>query len=302
MDFEITDMSFNNNNNNNGIFVMNLNVACCLCIRNCAPFLPSIFENLTLLSKHFARFNVIFVFDNCSDNSESLLLEFKKISMFTVYVFHNINNNECYRTCRIANSRNVCLDFVYNIIKDVDFHFMLDSDNVNVPKWNIPLIKRSLLRNDWDALSFNLHQYYDIWALIYGPIKHHCWGFNSYEKTVKTIRFMEKDIAERLDLLDEDELFVCYSAFNGFSIYRTPIFKGCIYDGFYQNIKHFLSDEDRSNTIQYLSPLVGVDLSINDSHPEICEHVFFHMSASMNNGARIRISKEFVVETPIKWN
>ena len=292
MNFE-TNTSFDNN------AVMNLNIACCLCVRDNSHFLPSIFENLTLLSKHFKNFTVIFVHDNCSDNSESLLLEFLQKSSFLVYVIHNTNNNSHSRTARIANSRNVCLDLVYNRIANIDFHFMIDADNVNVPSWNISLIKRSLLRNDWDALSFNRpNSYYDIWALVYGHFKHHCWGFDSYENNIKVVRFVEKDIIERLDLIQDDELFVCDSAFNGFSIYRTPVFKDCKYDGLYQNCKGFLSDEDRYNTIQYLSPYIN-NLSINDSHEEICEHVFFHMSASMNNGARIRISKEFIMDSYI---
>jgi hypothetical protein len=287
--------SFNNNTNTNDD-VMNLNVACCFCVRDCSAFLPIIFKNLNRLSKHFSGFYVLFIHDNCSDNSPELLEQFKQSSDFTVYVIHNDYNGWFYRTMRIASSRNKGLHYIYDILPNIDFHFMIDADNVNVPSWNIPLIKRSLRRNDWDALSFNRPHYYDAWALAYEPFKHHfCdWG----EKNGPTIGYIiQKDISERLDSLGNDELFVCDSAFNGFSIYRTPVFKYIIYDGIYENCKHLLSEQDRSNTLHYLRGYID-NIEIADRY-EICEHVFFHMSAARYNGARIRISKEFIMDTPI---
>jgi hypothetical protein len=284
--------SFDNNNNNDD--VMNLKVACCFCVRDCSKYLPTIFKNLTLLSKHFSGFYVVFIHDNCSDNSPELLEQFKQSSDFTVYVIHNDYNGWFYRTVRIASSRNKGLHYIYDILPNIDFHFMIDADNVNVSSWNIPLIKRSLLRNDWDALSFNRHDYYDIWALVYGPFKHHCWGWGQ-QHSLDVVTIMQKDISERLHSLGNDELFVCDSAFNGFSIYRTPVFKYIVYDGIYENCKHLLSNEDRSNTLHYLRKYIE-NIEIADSY-EICEHVIFHMSAALYNGARIRISKEFITDS-----
>jgi hypothetical protein len=33
---------------------------------------------------------------------------------------------------------------MYNEIKSVDFHFMIDADDVNVEKWNIEVIEKYL--------------------------------------------------------------------------------------------------------------------------------------------------------------
>ena len=55
---------------------------------------------------------------------------------------------------------------------------MIDADNVNISPWKISNITKYLDNDDWDSLSFNRSRYYDIWALLYGNIRHHCWGYN----------------------------------------------------------------------------------------------------------------------------
>lgn len=281
---------------------MDLNVACCLCVRNNYNYLPFIFDNLNQLSDLFTQFAVIFVYDNCTDNSEILLEQFRKESSFSVYVIHNVNNHSPHRTIRIASSRNMCMQ-VINDLKTIDVHFMIDADNVNVPKWNIPLIRSYLNRYDWDALSFNRPgHYYDIWALLYTPYLHHCWGWNTYENDCKMVRLMESEMTTQLNALKDDELFVCKSAFNGFAIYRTPVFHNIRYDGEYYNIKPFLSDEDRLKTIDFILdrlPDLRGNIEINDNNIELCEHLHFHLSAIQKYNARIRISKFCISDIPI---
>jgi glycosyltransferase involved in cell wall biosynthesis len=80
---------------------MNIKVCCCLCVRNCEKYLPKIFENLDLLSKEFSNFYVVFVFDNCYDQSELLLREYKEKSKIDVFIIHNENNNSPYIAVRI---------------------------------------------------------------------------------------------------------------------------------------------------------------------------------------------------------
>ena len=116
--------------------VIDKKVVCCLCVRNCEQYLDQIFENLDLLSNLFTNFYVVFVYDNCSDYSEHFLFQYKKRSKFKVYVVHNYDNNSEYRTFRIAASRNIALNIIYNEIKSVDFHFMIDADDENIEKWN----------------------------------------------------------------------------------------------------------------------------------------------------------------------
>lgn len=172
--------------------IANKNVACCSTIKNCSYYLIGLFHNLETLGNYFNNFYIILVYDNCDDNSEQLLNMYKKSSKHNVIVVNNEHNNSKYRTERIANSRNVCLNIIYNEIKDVDFHMMIDADNVNHFKWNINLILYYLTKDNWDSLSFNRDYYYDIWALSYDNFRYHCWGYNDYSNDV--VAYMGKEI------------------------------------------------------------------------------------------------------------
>lgn len=269
-------------------------VACCLTVKNCYPYLPKIFQNLDLLRKQFKFFYVIFVYDNCTDNSQTLLEEYKKISDFDVYIIHNIGNDSHHRTVRIANSRNKCLDVIYNVINHIDFHIMIDADDVNISKWNIELI-RNYIHNDnnnWDALSFNRSNgYYDIWALLYENIRHHCWGYTDNLREI--ISYMTCLLVDNLNIIPKGSLFECLSAFNGLAMYRTKVFANCTYDGLYKNIKSLISDIERIETVTFLENKLNINLfSIDENQIEHCEHIFYHLSAIKNNNARIRISPE----------
>jgi hypothetical protein len=271
-----------------------MNVACCLTVRNSAFYLPAIFKNLNLLSGIFEndKFNVIFVYDNCDDETEEYLNDYKTTSTFKVFVV-NIQNKSNYRTVRIANARNTCLDIVYNVIKNIDYHFMIDADDVNVSSWDLNLIKYYLDRDEWDSISFNRPEYYDIWALQYDNFRHHCWGFGS--KSASIVECVKQDITTKLNSLKKYELFECSSAFNGFAIYRTPKFYNICYNGLYKNMKTLITDAERFKTVLFLNTkfqLNLTNLSINNYHKECCEHLYYHLSAIKNNNVRIRISRE----------
>ena len=271
-------------------------VVCCLCVRNCAQYLNTLFENLDLLSSLFTKFYVIFVYDNCNDGSENLLFQYKKRSKFKVYVVHNYNNNIEYRTFRIANSRNLCLSIIYNEIKSVDFHFMIDADNENLEKWNTEVIEKYLQDDNWDALSFSRRKfYYDVWALSFDEYKHHCWGFGDTFQGIQVCTKMGGEITSKLNSLKDYQLLECWSAFNGFAIYRTDKFRNVKYDGSYQSVKNVISNEEREVTLNKLRIELGIPfLFINENCIECCEHVYFHFSAIQKNNARIRISKQFM--------
>jgi hypothetical protein len=271
---------------------MELNIACCLCIRNCANFLPKIFDNLNLLGKEFKSFHIIFVYDNCNDNSAKLLEEYKINSKFNVHIINNIKNKSIYRTVRIANSRNVYLNIINNEIKNIDYHIVIDADDVNISPWNIDIIKYYLNNNnDWDAISFNRPEYYDIWALLYNNFKHHCWGFK--QNSVKIHNHMKNDITNELKNMEDDKLFECYSAFNGFAIYKTDKFKNCVYNGLYKNITKLITDNDRQNTIIFLNKIFS-NVTIHKSYTQHCEHIYYHLTAIKMNNAKIRISKKII--------
>ena len=282
---------------------MDKTIACCLSVKNCEKYLSIIFKNLNSLSERFKTFYVIFVYDNCNDNSEKLLNEYKNISKFKVFVIHNENNNSKYRTIRIASSRNIYLDIVYNQIQDVDFHIVIDADDINCQVWNIDLIIHYLNIDEWDSLSFNRTYYYDIWALLYDDYKHHCWGFthninfNPYNhyKDFKLLKHMEKDIQQKLSYLKNNELYEVLSAFTGFAIYRTNKFYNIKYDGEYKNFKHLISEEERIETLNKFKSILNNDkLTINDNCLEHCEHLYYNVKAIQENNARIRISKDII--------
>jgi len=305
---DIDNVNDNDNDNSNKSY---LNIACCLCVRNCYKFLPQIFYNLDLLSNEFNFFNVIFVYDNCNDKSNILLEAYKNKCNYKVFVINNINNKSPYRTVRIANARNKCLDIIFNTIKNIDFHFMIDSDDININKWNIDIIKKYLNTNNWDAISFNREKYYDIWALLYDNYKHHCWGYKDTVIAHKICDHMQTDIQNKLNNIDninendenetseknettedKDKLFECLSAFNGFAIYRTNKFNNILYDGLYENIKTLISDDERNETKLFLQTIFpDQSIEIDEKQIELCEHIYYNLSAIKLNNARIRISK-----------
>jgi glycosyltransferase involved in cell wall biosynthesis len=197
-----------------------------------------------------------------------------------------VENTSTHRTIRIAKARNVCLEKLETL--DVEIHFMIDADDVNTEPWNLTLLKHYLSRKDWDALSFHRKDYYDIWALMYPPFKHHCWGFKQFCPQV--VQFMKRDITKKLEKCND--LLECDSAFNGFAIYRTSVFNGLRYNGEYANLRTLISDGDRKKTLDALTPL-GLPLTIHETFVQSCEHLYYHLSAKKRK-ARICISPYYI--------
>ncbi len=270
---------------------MDLSIACCLCVRNCAPYLPKIIDNLDRLSHEFTSFQVVFVYDNCSDATADILANYKAESDYPVHVIHHDSNNSPLRTVRIANARNICLEYVYSINPAVDFHIMIDADEVNCTDWDHEVIKYYLKKDYWDALSFNRLDYYDIWALMYEPYWYHCMGFGQHWNEVR--RYFKKEIYKKLNALNsKDELLECLSAFNGFALYRTKCFEGIRYDGLNKHFLELVSPEDIYQTEHLLQKRLGnTEIKIDKTFQEVCEHVYFHLDAIQKNEIRIRISK-----------
>ena len=113
-----------------------MNVALCFCVRDCENYLIDIFKNIEAFKK-YTKHNIytIFVYDNCSDNTETLLMQYKKLFSERT-IIKTIKNNNHRRTVRIANARNACLYIIYNEINDINYHIMIDADDVCCNKWN----------------------------------------------------------------------------------------------------------------------------------------------------------------------
>jgi len=276
-----------------------INIACCLCVRNCEKFLTNIFKNIDLLKNNYNLYTII-VYDNCKDNSEKIIKEYQTKNVDKVYI-SKIENTSTYRTVRIAKARNECLNILYNQIKDIDFHIMLDADNVNTNTWNMDIINKYLNNFDndnWDAISFNRKNYYDIWALLYDDFKHHCWGYKEKENpnkvSNKVTQYMKDDIANKLNKLkiSSQNSMQCFSAFNGFSIYKTQKFKDILYDGIYKNIKSLITDNERLQTLNFIKNKINNNnIYIDEKLTPHCEHIFYHLSAIKKNNCVIKISK-----------
>tara|TARA_B110000977_G_scaffold200015_1_gene289142 strand:- start:903 stop:2669 length:1767 start_codon:yes stop_codon:yes gene_type:complete len=275
---------------------LNYNIACCLCVRNCEIYLTKLFKNLKKLSNLFENCYFIFIYDNCSDNTEKILLDFK--NKHDNVIIKNIENKSKCRTTRIAKARNECIKIIYNELENIDYHIMIDADDVNTKSWNVNILPKYFIRDDWDCLTFNRERYYDIWALLYDNIQHHCWGYNNLDCCWKISSFMRQDITKKLNRLEDGKLFTCYSAFNGFGIYRTSIFKDIHYEGIYKNFKKMISNGKRKQTLKFFKTITRnkkleiIDGCVNPGFGTHCEHLYYHLSAIKEKNAKIRISKE----------
>jgi hypothetical protein len=280
-----------------------MNIALCFCVRNCGKHLPRIFQNIESVKK-LDGINVyaVFVYDNCTDNSAALLNDYKQKTT-NATVVKSIDNRHPARTVRIAKARNTCLDLVYNELKDIKYHIMIDADNICITPWNTQLLSNYLhnVDNDnWDCLSFNRDNYYDIWALLFDDFKHHCWGFGKDGRIV--VNTMRNIIIQKLKTSKTNTIEVL-SAFNGFCIYNTERFKGFVYNGTIEKVYPLFTDKERDQTEvalkKYKSVKCQKNSSVNGTHgcikaEECCEHIYYHVTAHQA-GRKIKISKHKIM-------
>jgi len=282
----------------------NISKKCVLCIpvRNSFKYLDKIFNNILKIKSIFDNLIVCFYYDISFDNSLYLLHDFKKKYGKDCFILTNNEKLLEYRTHRIANARNKLIEFIENNYSDYDYFIMMDANNKCISNINTYILNEYLYNNDWDSLSFNrsklLNGNYDIWALQYYPFVHHCHSFSG---KLDVVYIMRNDITNKLNSLKENELFECYSAFNGFSIYRTKKFLNIRYDGITQK---YFSNEYIDNMLSYLKYNYNLNLNINydnvdNSHgggKQNCEHIGFHIDSIIKNNARIRISGKHIFD------
>lgn len=249
---------------------------CCICgtVKNCEKYLDKIFSNMEIIGSLFDDYRIILYYDHSDDNTLNKMKEYKN-NKFIFYVNKGITLP--YRTHRIALGRNTCLNMIREQFYDYEYFIMMDCDNICSRDMNIKLLEDYIKNNnEWDSLSFNYPDgYYDSWALSKIPYVLSCHHFKDSGKGIKYITDIIKNYPK-------NKLIKCISAFNGFAIYKTNKFLNCNYDG------NFRLDYIPSNLIQTNIKYAGqINLSQNK---EDCEHRFFHFSAFLKNGARIRIS------------
>jgi len=255
---------------------------CCICgaVKNCGPYLDKVFKNIEKIGSLFNDYNIIIYYDDSNDDSLQKLKQYKvinnKLKLFvnTIYISQ-------YRTIRLAKARNFCLQQIRNNYLDYEFFIMMDFDDVCSQDIKLEVLEKYLIRDDWDALSFNKSPYYDLWALSIKPYFLSCLHFGE-----KSGEILNNYITNLLQNLPPGELLPCASAFNGFAIYKTHKFINCNYFG-------------KINLKLFPQKLVSINFSIlketfNYNYVEDCEHRAFHIKAIHKNNARIRISPEIL--------
>jgi hypothetical protein len=265
------------------------------CVMNCGFFLDKIFSNFQLIgaSGIFDDIRIILAYDASHDNSLEKCYEYQgrfaslEKPIF-VDVLINKNLRSSYRAENIGNARNMVLDRVkkYKNEDSLDewkYFIMCDTDRECSYDMNLDVLQKYLVRDDWDALSFNRMNYYDIWALAYNPFYFSCWHWEDQNIWMD----IRNDISWRLAQLDKDSLFECSSAFNGFAIYRLSKFLNCYYD--FRQAYNYMDDSLIAINDEIFRGRT-VRQSGEKNNNEDCEHKHFHLQAIALNGAKIRIS------------
>ena len=204
---------------------------CCICgpVKNCAPYLKKVLENIEKIGSLFNDYTILIYYDKSNDNTLEILKEYQtKNPKLDLYV--NSKPISKFRTHNLAIARNLCLNFIRNNKEKYPFFIMMDFDDVNCKEVNLEIIKKSLKREDWDGLTFNTSPiYYDIWALSIKPYYFSYLHFK--QSTIFNHDIYKKYIDYLLKNVPNGGLLKCLSAFNGFAIYRTHKFLNTYYDG-----------------------------------------------------------------------
>jgi hypothetical protein len=269
----------------------------CGCVRNCGEYLEKVFTNIDKIIPLFSDYKIIIAHDICEDNSLGLLKT--KQTKYNLKLIDIPENNYIkdytMRSKRISNARNQIIDYIYNENNsEFKYFIMMDMDDVCAGNMKITTLKK-YIENDtqWDCLSFNRPNYFDIWALSIDQYLLSCWHFPGDFAIVNKIK---QYIVEKLDKLKPDDLLDCVSAFNGFAIYKKDKFAGCQYDWQVHSNYCLIASEDIDKNEKALGSKFTIDKSYHQVVNPVtdCEHRYFHMSSIEKNDARIRISPLFL--------
>ena len=271
------------------------NVYICGCARNCAEHLTRVFLNIDNISKLYKDFAIIVAYDVSRDNTIEILLQYQKKYGDKMKVIKNSNALSTIRTENISNARNTILREIRQRNDPTFTHMiMIDLDDVCAEPMNMEVIKQSMSRTEWDSLSFNRPDYYDIWALSLEPYIYSCWHF--HPNTQECVNIIKSYVTDKLNKLGNDELLECASAFNGFAIYKLSAFENCSYDWKLNNNVKLINKLYPTMLIDNCKSL-NKNIHLGEMYKNSyigynadCEHRKFHMSAILLNNSRIRIS------------
>ena len=262
------------------------------CARNCGKYIDKVFGNIKKIETLFDEIHVIVAYDESTDDTLNLL-ENQKQLFGKLDIIINTNKLTHIRTENISNARNLILNKIKELYTpEWKYFIMIDCDDVCAYELDLDLLKSSIHRMDWDSLSFNREYYYDTWALSYDPYIFSCWNWPNANQVIEN---MTTVLQTKLSLLEPDELFSCYSAFNGFAIYRTCKFLNCNYD--WKTPVHLITQKQMNKNIVATKSEPFIRQNNDD-----CEHRSFHLQAIIKNNAKIMISPNYLFIGPNKQN
>ena len=259
--------------------------AICGPVRNCAPYLDAVIDNMEAAGEMFESYHIFLFYDESRDNSMDILLCRQEMNS-RITIFVNDAPLTPFRTHNIANARNVLL----NAARDqADVMLMMDCDDVCALPINVHTLSRALQRTDWDVLSFNSSPYLDIWALSLFP---YCFSYNHFKNNVAQYSVIQAYVESKLNGLPSGKLLPCLSSFNGAALYRLGALDACTYDGRI-NVQLVTADQLQAHATAAKSDLIFKDYGNVRGQFEDCEHRAFHVQAG-RNGALLRISPEIL--------
>lgn len=255
---------------------------CCICgtVKNCEKYLQKCFENMEKIGRLFEDYRIVLYYDHSTDNTLNILKSYQQRNN-RLFFYVNQEKLTPYRTVNIAKGRNYCLGIMRKYMQDYEYFIMMDCDDVCAYNINRNLLKAYLTRDDWDALSFQHPMgYYDLWALSKRPLVLSCHHF---ENPLLWNTLITREIDKLKQNGNHHQLIPCYSAFNGFAIYRKDKFINCYYDGMFRY--DYVPNNLIAETIKYAGRM-----KTKNGSKEDCEHRHFHFQAVLKNNAKIRIS------------
>ena len=271
---------------------------CCICaaVKGFAHHLDAVFLNMNKIGSIFDDYRVVIFFDHSEpswfidDTLERIQRYQAQNNKVTLIINPTPLANNAGKTYKLAHARNGCIQYIRDNCPDFQYFIVMDADDVSTSPIKTDRLKKYLKRSDWDALSFNRSQYYDLWALSMKELIYSCWHFQKPH----ALPIYQNAINNALRDCNPGGLVQVYSAFGGFGIYKTAKFIDSKYDGNTRLdlIPPFLLKKN----IELCGQLTHYQWEAWDAPNQDCEHRSFHIWAKIMNNAKIAISPESIFD------
>jgi Cryptococcal mannosyltransferase 1 len=204
--------------------------------RNIEKTIGTFYETLLSAFSQFKRVTFYLVESNSTDNSKDKLLKLSEnvSNLNFESVVSELNLEFGNRTQRIAEARNIALEFARQNFINYEYIAVADLDEIN-----FDLTEKAVLscwdHSEWDMLSANQSEfYYDIWALrAAGWSERDCWReYDELKVQIGNKKAFEIAInKKRRRIKPNSELIRVNSSFGGLAIYRTEAYFEGSYSG-----------------------------------------------------------------------